>query len=221
MPLSVIQSVVDGRNYLYRWLFAHHNVVYNQHLLQKAVTKLASLISPDDSNKFLSKFFSVEAFIEDTNCGEGVNAYLPTDQDIMVLLKKHRSEIPEAEELLSRSHARKALWKTAVECERIFKQKSEQELIMIQTSARDVLTEMVNANARDIGFVVERVPQKFVSIKTGDVLILGIDEQSHSYDDLFVSSESQGVRNSFYVYAPLECINMKQQFINRLKDLSA
>ena len=139
----------------------------------------------------------------------------------MVLLKKYIDEIPEAKELVSRLHARKALWKTAVEFERLFRYKTGQELILIETSAVEHLTDMVDGNAKAVGFVVEKIPQKFVSIDTGDILILVIDGQSYSYNDLFGSSEGQVRRSSFYVYAPLQCINMKQQLIDKLKELSA
>ena len=39
--ISVVQSVIDARNYLYDWIYGHHTVLYYSHILERAVVKFA------------------------------------------------------------------------------------------------------------------------------------------------------------------------------------
>jgi HD superfamily phosphohydrolase len=58
--LSVIQSVVTGRNYLFRWIYYHHKVCYDQWLLQKAVKSLAPEDTDDARDEFMEKVTLVQ-----------------------------------------------------------------------------------------------------------------------------------------------------------------
>lgn len=214
--LSVLQSVVDGRNVLYRWVFGHHKVVYNQYLLRQAVYELARRVPPGNTDRFLAQVFSLDAFEHPVDVGDGESIYLPTDHDLTVLLKKHCEQIPEAREYLFRSHRRKALWKTAAECARIFRQKSARELLLIETTAKDTLNERIAGRDAEIGFVVEKIPQSFVTIQTGDILVC-LDSETCSYDEL-LSKEAVGeLRGVFYVFAPQAVVNRRDEFVEALR----
>jgi hypothetical protein len=217
--MSVLQSVVDGRNYLHRWVFGHHKVIYNQYLLETAIEQLAQIMSPDDPDNFLLRTFSLETFSKDVDVGGGVSFYLPTDHDLTVLLRKYRDTIPEAKEYLFRQHARKALWKTPVEFSLLFPNKTDQEVDFIAAAAKEKLSSMVDGRAADIGFVVERIPEKMIVIQTGTILIQ-IDGTSYSYDQLFGKPNATEKRNPLYVFAPLECLHRKNELIAALQQLS-
>jgi len=217
--LSVLQSVVDGRNYLYRWLFSHHKVVYNQYLLETATKRLAERLSPDAPDRFFSKLFSLEAFAGDVEICEGTSVYLPTDHDLTVLLRQYRDEIPEAKEYLFRQHSRKALWKTSVEFARIFLNKTPDEMVLIETVAEDRLSGMVDGRAAEIGFVVQKIPQNLVIIRTGEIMIQ-IEGISYSYDHLLGTQPVPDASGAFYVFAPLDCLDRSGEFIATLQDIS-
>lgn len=217
--LSVLQSVVDGRNYLYRWILGHHKVVYNQYLLTTAVERLAQHVSPDAPDRFLSNLFSLDAFARDVEVFPGTSLYLPTDHDLTVLLRQYREHIPEAKEYLFRQHLRKALWKTSVECLRLFQNKTTEELVYIESIAAEKLSEMVDGPAAEIDFVVQRVPHNLVVIQTGEILVQ-IEGTSHSYDDLLRISPVPVARPAFYVFAPLEYLDRSRAFIAALRDIS-
>jgi hypothetical protein len=240
--LSVLQSVVDARNYLYKWIFGHHKVVYNKYLLESAIDGLARILSsgrkktsPAKGNgssgkklssnrkdKILSKLFSLESFSRDVKLCDGVSVFLPTDQDLTVLMKKHRAKIPAAVEYLSRQHRRRALWKTAAEFETLFPNKKDDELVYIETHAKEQLDAMLNGSAANVGFVVQKIPQKFVLIRTGEIMVQ-IEGVFYSYDDdrIFGKPSVKEKRNAaaFYVYAPLECMSRRQEFIQKLQSL--
>ncbi len=218
--LSVLQSVVDGRNYLYRWIFGHHKVVYNQYLLETAVNRLAQRLSPDDPDRFLSNLFSLEAFEGDVEIFEGTSVYLPTDHDLSVLLRQYRDEIPEATEYLFRQHSRKALWKTSAEFSVLFPNKTCEDVLYIESVAEEKLLEKVDGPAAEIGFVVQRIPQNLVVIQTGEILVQ-IEGASHSYDRLLDTGASLDASRPFYVFAPLDCLDRRDELIATLRDLSA
>lgn len=98
--LSVIQSVIDARNYLYEWIYNHHTVRYFSEMLRLAVSVLGAALDPDsraDGGGPLARIFSADAFEElDTrgNGEDGPLVRLVADGDILHLLKKHCPDDP-------------------------------------------------------------------------------------------------------------------------------
>ena len=217
--MSVLQSVVDARNYLHKWIFGHHKVIYNRYLLETAIKRLADLLAPDAADEFLFNLFSLDAFEKDVEICKGMSVYLPTDHDLTVLLRQHRNDIPEANEYLFRQHSRKALWKTSVEFAMIFSKKRFDDLIFIENVAEDKLLKLVDGQAAKIGFVVQRIPQKIVLIQTGEIMVQ-IGDACYSYDQLLGKQTEGEERNAFYVFVPCDCLNRSKEFIEALQDLS-
>lgn len=77
--LSVIDSVIIGRNFLFQWIYSHHKVIYEQYIINKAVEKLSAIISrvcgKDNINYFLNRFFSIDALIEKVKLSEMFSIY--------------------------------------------------------------------------------------------------------------------------------------------------
>ena len=218
--MSVLQAVIDGRNHLYRWIFGHHKVVYNQHLMKTAVEALAKLICGKREH-FLSSFFSVDAFSQPVTITEDVSAYLPTDQDLAYLLKKYAGQIPEVKEYLSRQHSCVPLWKTAVEFSCLFGKKTEEERTHIRWHARDMIVEMVNDKSSAPKIIVEDIPEKFVTFEASlKQILIEIDGVCHSYDQLFKGEGSIEPSGGFYVFVPTNLIGQKQSFIKRLQSVT-
>ncbi|MFW6247147.1 MAG: HD domain-containing protein [bacterium] len=106
--LSVIDNISIGRNFLYKWIYSHHKVIYEQDLLTKIIESINS------NSELSTKVFSIEAFKEAQEF-EGQKYYLPTDDDIIHMIKQHESEDSKIGEFLSRDFKYKALWKTYFE----------------------------------------------------------------------------------------------------------
>lgn len=106
--LSVIDNISIGRNFLYKWIYSHHKVIYEQELL----TKIVDLINK--KFEFCSKVFSIEALISEQEI-EGKKYYLPTDDDVIHTIKQHINDDSIINEFLSRDYKYKALWKTYFE----------------------------------------------------------------------------------------------------------
>lgn len=109
--LSVVDNVLNGRNFLYKWIYSHHKVNYEQSLLAHIVNQLSADIR--------KKIFSIDAFF-DIQHHDGEIIFAPTDDDVIHLVKKftHGSEI--LNEFLSHKHKYKAAWKTFFEFNEIY-----------------------------------------------------------------------------------------------------
>lgn len=115
--LSVIQNVVDARNYLYTWIYTHHTVLYFHELLKNALTGVSKAIS-DAANPdaFIDAVFSRAPFERIVEIGSA-RIFLPCDGDIYYQLKANADKVPEVNEILSRKPQLVPLWKTKVEFE--------------------------------------------------------------------------------------------------------
>lgn len=108
--LSVLDNIGIGRNFLYKWIYSHHKVIYEQFLLKGIVDK----INADSKGEFCEKVFSTESFSEEQYFNN-TTYFLTTDDDIMHTIKQFRNTDPKIDEFLSRKYKLKALWKTYFE----------------------------------------------------------------------------------------------------------
>ena len=103
--LSVVQTVVDSRNYIYEWVCGHHTVVYYGELLKRLCKKLGVALTKDKlqegteegrkacANDVMKRLFSFEGiFPKQDNAldadGGHVSIRLMNDGDLMGLFKR-------------------------------------------------------------------------------------------------------------------------------------
>lgn len=113
--LSVLENISLGRNFLYKWIYSHHIVTYEQFLL----TNIIDRINSDSQYKLSDYMFSVEAFSKQIEFN-GSSYYLPSDDDIMHIIKQYYQKDEMIEEFLSRKYKYKALWKTYFEFNEVY-----------------------------------------------------------------------------------------------------
>jgi len=200
--LSVIQSVIDGRNYLYRWNYSHHTVCYYTRVLRDAVERLDEVIPG-----FMDVVFSSEVFESPVPLGS-YSIYLPSDSDIYAMLKAHRNEMSEmVDELLSRRATRVPIWKTQAEFEILFEKKSTRERTTIRNKVATILEPAIGASADDI--LVELVQPKVVrsDVKEAKVLVKLLGRVVPFGQIAEKWQEAKGEKRNtsfFYVYIPRE-----------------
>lgn len=122
--VSVIQSVIDARNYLYEWIYNHHTVVYFAEMLKRAVLALGRVLDQGSApGQSLSRLFSLDAFkkkVLQREGREGPYAYLPTDGDILMLLKMFCPTDPSYLCYASHKPLHFPVWKTEAEFRAVF-----------------------------------------------------------------------------------------------------
>lgn len=123
--LSVIDNISIGRNFLYKWIYSHHKVIYEQYLLSEIVKKI------DKEHGFCEKIFTLDTFTK-VNELNNHKYYLPTDDDIIHTIKQYIEDDTKITEFLSRNYKYKALWKTYFEfSEAHFKNVSDRNRMLI------------------------------------------------------------------------------------------
>lgn len=205
--LSVIKSVVDGRNYLYKWAYGHHEVVYEQELLENALDEVAKLLYKTKPEEFNSRVFSVDSFFQHIELKDKTSLYLVTDGDLIYLLKKHIKELPSAKRLFFRNH-HKILWKTYEEFDDIFDHIENADRKIIEKKAKSNLYRDMNtllrARLTKNDVLVLNVKPKISEIEENQVLIEIDKNKCLPFYDVFKkeTKKPKDPISFFYIYYP-------------------
>jgi len=221
--LSVVQSVVDARNYLYRWIYGHHKVQYDQHLLTASVVSVAALLGSHDGidqDEALRRIFSLETFAAPQVVGERP-FYMVTDGDLMYLIKEHKDEIPHAQEWLSRQHSRRTVWKTRAEFDLLFDEEGDDDFT-------EILKQMKAGALSDLGadFLYREVRIKELRLQRGN-LFIEIGGQTLTFPQVFERRLGDRNRNAptpeeppfFLLYQPVTDTQSPEQIRDYLRRL--
>ena len=115
--LSVVQMVIDARNYLYEWIYGHHTVVYYSKLLERLCKHLdMSLNNLTSGELTLGKILDISSFkdaISSDKCD--FSPYLISDGDMMAMFKSFCWDKTEYKSYVSHIAAHIPLWKTEAE----------------------------------------------------------------------------------------------------------
>ncbi|MDD4019324.1 MAG: HD domain-containing protein [Kiritimatiellae bacterium] len=220
--LSVLQTVLNARNYLYEWIYGHHTVLYYSNLLNRAVCALAKKVSPPENPElFWKTIFSEKPFIVPQQIEIGslkISIYLPNDGDLLCLLKQFRNEIGEVREYLDRKSTRFALWKTHAEFRTIFKAHPMLRDPLVVKSISDwlpgFLAEKYNVSREDI--VLTDGTFNPSSFEKSEVLILINDTVTTLTDVLDAPSGGVSKKDSFYVFVPMRLFDKKNEMIQSI-----
>jgi len=214
--LSVVENVAVQRNYLYTWVYKHHTVCYHQRLLTKTIDSLARVVFSRSPHRFLDRLFSIEALLQPVKLKHDI-VYLPTDGDLIHLVKKYKDRIAESKEFLSRQPESVPLWKTFAEYDHFFKDVSEKTRLRIYNSAERILSARQGTALARKFFVLDAEPE-LARIRNAELFIV-IDGDTVSYTDIFREDRATD-KCFFYCFIPKEFKNKKKLFLKKLQDLA-
>ena len=223
--LSVIQNVVDARNYLYTWIYSHHTVLYHHDLLKDALVKVSRLISGDENpDAFIDAVFSREPFDRVVDVGTA-RIFLPCDGDIYYQLKAHSANVPQADEILSRTPCLVPLWKTKAEFELVFALKTPEQRAHIRANLKDFLAPVLNNPelTSKVKFIKARA--KVVNIHQSRIHV-SIGGGVERYSDLKITPrtvhepEHELDPTYFLVFIPRESVSLTAACVQALKTAS-
>jgi len=216
--LSVLQNVVDARNYLYKWIYNHHTVLYYSKLLNQSMRKLAKLTEKDsDKDHFWKTAFSIDSFKQPSELTDKHKVYLPSDGDMLYLLKCFIHEIPEVEELLSHNQKRIALWKTYAEFRMWFKDTDVADTAKGKIIAKRLprlLSQDLKCKEEDI--VLVAALSKHYVIEESHVYIL-IDNKVKAFTEIMGEKPAGKTGFFFYIFVPPEHKDKKEEIIERIR----
>ena len=122
--LSSLINAVKARDFIYQWIFPHHKVAYSNHILHEAIQDLLISISEKHHipvEKIGCEIFSPERFFSPFVIGKDDCIFMPTDGDIIYLIKKYVGDCSKsADRVLTRQNHLQPLWKSVPEFTTLF-----------------------------------------------------------------------------------------------------
>lgn len=114
--LSSLINAIKARDFIYQWILPHHKVAFCNHILRKSIFELIKRLSDGCSNhnETGEKLFSPQRLLSPETIHDEY-IYMPTDGDLIYLIKKYCSDDACAKILLTRSNEYKPLWKSVAE----------------------------------------------------------------------------------------------------------
>jgi hypothetical protein len=216
--LSVIQNVVEGRNFLYKWIYSHHTVSYYSNLLlPKAVDKLFNIMFGADALSNSERIFSIEPFENIIVFPNGIKFYLPSDSDFYSLFKQYSND-PSffiEKDILSRKTSLVPLWKSFTEFDFIFKSWDSAKKRSLRPRIKNILASVITEP--DFLNRIEwiDVRPKLLGVEENDILI-NLNGEILRASDILKFPAPQ-VIDFFYVFIPREKISLIGQCVNVLK----
>ena len=197
--LSVIQSVADARNYLYEWVYNHHTVHYYADRLKTALKGLAETFA-EESKPYLfwDVFFSKEVFDGPVPlANNSVSIHLPTDGDVLALMKTRIASNPAYRELATHQADRFALWKTQAEFRQLFGGRT-----LLPNRSMDLIAREFGVAKSDMIYC--KANAKLYFIKEHDIKVLMPNKKLASFKQLSgqETRQSEDSPKFFYLYLP-------------------
>ena len=218
--LSVIQNVVDARNYLYEWVYNHHTVLYYTKLLDRSLRKLAKhLAQPGDPDSFWKAVFSLKPFEGHSTVSEGVSVHLPMDGDMLYLLKRFTPVVPlpEVDEILAHVPRRIALWKTWAEFRMLFRGSSvggSEVCRSVSERLPKLLMSELGCSEDDV-MVVSALAKHYV-IEEAHLHVL-IGGEVKPFTEVVGDTPAHRSGTFFYVFVPPQHSDRNAQIVNLIR----
>lgn len=215
--INEIQSVIDSKNFQQIWVFKHHQVVYEQYLLEQSVEELITKLDPDNGDAKI--LFNVESFFKKIDVKTGISLYLPTDDDLIHLLKSNIDVLPHAKEWLSRKYSFFPLWKSRAEFLSNFK--SQTGINLLSYKEKNLFDEIImNFFAEKYGpdsVIILNGNPKFnkilkdqIKIKFNSVVVDYVDLNYPAISDVYSNSVFK------YVYVNRDYFDEKENILTEL-----
>lgn len=217
--LSEIQSVIDAKNFQSTCMFNHHQVKYEQWLLKKCVEELVVVLC-GEKGADPKTLFNYHAFTSLQPINEHSNIYLPSDDDLIHLMKSHYNEIPHFKEWQSRTYNYYPLWKSRAEFISIFEELDGTRLLRISTPD---IYEKIEEYMKSKGVECMQSPfeanTKLTKIEEDDGILIKIGNKAINYAKLNIPTLQDVYRDeSFkYVFVSKEYLDQKDELIESIK----
>lgn len=222
-----IESLINIKKYMKRWIFPHHKIVYDQNLLTMAVDKMAQLVSNEkDGDLVLGKIFNLSVFTDEKYSFNDLSLYLLSDDDIIHLMKSTYSNNEFARQWLTRDHYKKPLWKSEAEFLNLFSNAS----LLSKEKIFDALKasyETLEFEVLDIGIKKEMVLAGEISIFLNNEIVDYLDVQQISNGEILDNqniqkeeSSKQYIPRMIYAYVDEQHFSKRDEIVQKIRMIS-
>lgn len=207
--ISVVQSMLDARNYLYEWVYGHHTVLYYAELLKMAAADFATKLSKGDKNSadmVMRRLFSAESFSQHQALIEGLNetVYQVCDGDVLNLFKRYCPESPAYCAYSTHVPMHVPVWKTGAEY-RLLVNDRHRNRISSERCAEKIREHFKYSESEC--FACDDMTMKLYDLKDMAVMIQISDHEALSLTDLAFLPQHPHLADEtksslFYVFVP-------------------
>lgn len=217
--ITEIQALIDSKNFQYAQIYSHHQVVYEQELLKESVQKLIEVLDPEKKDP--TKLFNYKAFLSPQQISDSIKIYLPTDDDIIHLMKQFINDYEPFKEWLSRNYRLFPLWKSKAEFVALFKDNGGKNLLSYTDKELfdDIIKPEVDKYMNGNGVCISYAGNAQYSIIRQGNIVIDFDEVEMDYTDLNlpICNNSIGSESFKYIFIPKDYENKKTEILNAVK----
>lgn len=200
--INEIQALLDSKNFQTNSVFLHHQVVYEQKLLKDTVEEL--IISLQKKGEVTSdKLFNYKAFFNRQTIVDNVDIYMPTDDDIVYLMKVYCDDESHLDEWLSRKYNYFSLWKSRLELISLLGNDSSQKLLKNKGIIYDNICNEIKNNLSKDSFVLDATPT-IKEIKKDQIEILFPNNNPKDFLDLGLPKVENVYKDQTFKYLFIE-----------------
>lgn len=202
--LSSMVNAVTARDFIYTWILPHHKVSYANELLTRAikalVTKMAKGLRRSEA-EIGCEIFSPQRMLRSCSVKIGTETIsLPTDGDLIYLMKKYIPDNEFVQAYLSRKKEFVSLWKNYAEFSHVFSVERYNEEILSEPRFWNVFASEVIQYCKRCGGIISTDVQ---CIKQTQDEMLRLDIVSDQKTDARFDPSSlfkKDGRRKFYIY---------------------
>lgn len=215
--INQIESLAQIKDFQNRWVFCHQNVKYDQHILSQAIEKVACIYGAREEpvlekEATLCRIFNFNCYLDPNYQIQGQSLYLLSDDTIMQMLRQTFNENGYAQEWLSRQYTKSPVWKTSVEFDSLFNNKTSLNQAKIEAKMDDM------GLAKDQDYIVIDADCKHFTFDDGKVWICVNDSTLVDINALIPKSVDRVVK-MFYVYLSNDRIDLKDEVIRQIQGI--
>ena len=200
--INEIQALIDSKNFQTNSVFLHHQVVYEQKLLKDTVEEL--IISLQKKGEVTSdKLFNYKAFFNRQTIVDNVDIYMPTDDDIVYLMKVYCDDESHLDEWLSRKYNYFSLWKSRPELISLLGNDLTQKLLKNEGIIYDKICDEIKNKFEKKAFVLDATP-KIKEIKKNKIEILFPNNNPKDFLDLGLPKVENVYKDQTFKYLFIE-----------------
>ena len=213
--INQIESLAQIKDFQNRWVFCHQNVKYDQHILSKAIERVASIYGAEEGFEkevTLKRIFNFECFINPDYQIHDQSLYLLSDDTILQMLRQTFKENIYAQEWLSRQYKKRPVWKTSAEYESLFKSNKG---VLNRTKIEAKLDDLGLCNDEDYSVLeADCKPFKFID----GVVWICINGALVDINDLIPETVQKSLK-MFYVYLSKDLYHLKDEVIKQIQSI--
>ncbi len=203
--ISELISLIEVKKSIAVSLHSHHTVKYDEHVLTKAVEETCNIhFNGQNQNSLssamaISKVVNVESLLK-KNCKK-VPVFLPTDDDLIHIIKKYINESGYAQEWFSRQYRLKPVWKTYADYLFYFGKLTNNERFKLFENIEVFVKEYLVSKGRDESdyYVRKYIDSDDIKISIPNIKIF-IKEKVVNYRDVKYSRRRKSFQTYFLLY---------------------